>query len=232
MSKGRVNFFKESFEGLNQDYSKRIVINTLNKDWQPSPVSGVERVYLERNDKGEKAKASSIVKFLPESSFDMHTHEYGEEFLVLEGVFSDQYGDYPKGTYVRNPDKSSHNPFSKDGCTIFVKLRQFNKNDAKRVVKKTYGLPWHRGLVSGLFVMPLHEYEAEHAALVKWEPNTIFNAHKHWGGEEILVLEGVFYDEFGSYPKGSWIRSPHLSQHAPFTKDEGALIFVKTGHLK
>ena len=100
------------------------------------------------------------------------------------------------------------------------------------MVKKTYDLPWYKGLVSGLFVMPLHEYETEHAALVKWEPNTIFNAHKHWGGEEILVLEGVFYDEFGSYPKGSWIRSPHLSQHAPFTKDEGALIFVKTGHLK
>ena len=232
MSKGKVNFFKESFEGLNQDYSKHIVISTLNKDWQPSPVPGVERIYLERDDKGEKAKASSIVKFLPESSFDMHTHEYGEEFLVLEGIFSDQYGDYPKGTYVRNPDKSSHNPFSKDGCIIFVKLRQFNKDDTKRVVKKTYDLPWYKGLVSGLFVMPLHEYETEHAALVKWEPNTIFNAHKHWGGEEILVLEGVFYDEFGSYPKGSWIRSPHLSQHAPFTKDEGALIFVKTGHLK
>ena len=232
MSKGKVNFFKESFEGLNQDYSKHIVISTLNKDWQPSPVPGVERIYLERDDKGEKAKASSIVKFLPESSFDMHTHEYGEEFLVLEGIFSDQYGDYPKGTYVRNPDKSSHNPFSKDGCIIFVKLRQFNKDDTKRVVKKTYDLPWYKGLASGLFVMPLHEYETEHAALVKWEPNTIFNAHKHWGGEEILVLEGVFYDEFGSYPKGSWIRSPHLSQHAPFTKDEGALIFVKTGHLK
>ena len=173
-----------------------------------------------------------MVKFLPKSSFDTHTHEYGEEFLVLEGIFSDQHGDYPKGTYVRNPDKSSHNPFSKDGCIIFVKLRQFNKDDTTRVVKKTYNLPWHKGLVSGLFVMPLHEYEAEHAALVKWEPNTIFSAHKHWGGEEILVLEGVFYDEFGSYPKGSWIRSPHLSQHAPFTKDEGALIFVKTGHLK
>jgi anti-sigma factor ChrR (cupin superfamily) len=79
--------------------------------------------------------------------------------------------------------------------------------------------------------MPLHNFNTEHAALVKWAPNTTFNPHQHWGGEEIVVLEGVFHDEFGAYPKGSWLRSPHLSQHAPFTKDEGALIFVKTGHL-
>ena len=86
-------------------------------------------------------------------------------------------------------------------------------------------------MVDGLSVMPLHNFETEHAALVKWESNTIFNPHQHWGGEEILVLEGVFYDEFGAYPKGAWLRTPHLSQHTPFTKEEGALIFVKTGHL-
>ena len=86
-------------------------------------------------------------------------------------------------------------------------------------------------MVDGLSVMPLHNFETEHAALVKWESNTIFSPHQHWGGEEILVLEGVFYDEFGIYPKGSWLRTPHLSQHTPFTKEEGALIFVKTGHL-
>ena len=83
----------------------------------------------------------------------------------------------------------------------------------------------------GLKVMPLHEYQTEHAAMVKWEPNTRFNAHKHWGGEEIYVVDGVFYDQFGAYPKGTWIRSPHLSEHQPFTRSEGALIFVKTGHL-
>ena len=79
----------------------------------------------------------------------------------------------------------------------------------------------------GLKVMPLHEYQTEHAAMVKWDPNTRFNAHKHWGGEEIYVVDGVFYDQFGAYPK-DWIRSPHLSEHQPFTRDEGALIFVKT----
>ncbi|MEM1391261.1 MAG: cupin domain-containing protein, partial [Pseudomonadota bacterium] len=70
----------------------------------------------------------------------------------------------------------------------------------------------------------------EGVALVKWEPGTVFNPHRHWGGEEIFVIEGTFQDEFGDYPKGTWIRNPHLSQHKPFS-EEGCLILVKTGHL-
>jgi anti-sigma factor ChrR (cupin superfamily) len=160
-----------------------------------------------------------------------HIHTGNEEFLVLDGVFSDEFGSYPKGTYIRNPKGSSHNPYSESGCVLFVKLRQFQNNDTQPVKINTNKEPWLPGLVGGLSVMPLHNFETENAALVKWKPNTVFNPHQHWGGEEILVLEGVFHDEFGAYPKGSWLRSPHLSQHTPFTKEEGALIFVKTGHL-
>jgi anti-sigma factor ChrR (cupin superfamily) len=218
-------------EYLNQDFTKRVVVNTLIEEWHTSPSSGVERLYLERDNMGEFAKASSIVKFQPGSEFEDHMHDNGEEIFVLEGIFSDQYGDYPKGTYLRNPHNSNHVPFSKDGCKIFVKLRQFKKGDNISIVKNTLSSEWLQGLVPGLKVMPLHEYQTEHAAMVKWEPNTRFNAHKHWGGEEIYVVDGVFYDQFGAYPKGTWIRSPHLSAHQPFTRSEGALIFVKTGHL-
>jgi len=218
-------------DSLNQDFNKRVVINTQVEKWHTSPSSGVKRLYLERDNMGEFAKASSIVIFNPGSTFDNHTHESGEEIYVLEGTFSDQYGDYSKGTYIRNPHNSNHIPFSKDGCKILVKLRQFQNGDNIAVVKNTLSSTWFQGLVPGLKVMPLHEYQTEHAAMVKWEPNTHFNAHKHWGGEEIFVIDGVFYDQFGSYPKGTWIRSPHLSEHQPFTKEEGALIFVKTGHL-
>ena len=213
-------------KSLNQDFTKRVVINTLIGEWHTSPSSGVERLYLERDNMGEFAKASSIVKFQPGSEFEDHMHDNGEEIFVLEGIFSDQYGDYPKGTYLRNPHNSNHVPFSKDGCKIFVKLRQFKKGDNISIVKNTLNSEWLQGLVPGLKVMPLHEYQTEHAAMVKWEPNTRFNAHKHWGGEEIYVVDGVFYDQFGAYPKGTWIRSPHLSEHQPFTRSEGALIFV------
>ena len=112
-------------DSLNQDFTKRIVINTQNEIWHTSPSSGVERLYLERDNLGEYAKASSIVKFRPGSKFDNHTHDNGEEIFVLEGTFSDQHGDYPHGTYLRNPHNTDHIPFSKDGCKILVKLRQF-----------------------------------------------------------------------------------------------------------
>jgi len=216
---------------INQDFKKRSFVNPIKENWYKSPVDGVERLYLERDDGDEVAIATTIVRFAPGSKFDQHTHDGGEEFLVLEGVFSDEFGSYPKGTYIRNPKGSAHNPYSELGCVLFVKLRQFQSNDVKAVKINTNTERWLPGLVDGLSVMPLHNFETEHTALVKWKPNTIFNPHQHWGGEEILVLEGVFHDEFGAYPKGSWLRSPHLSQHTPFTKEEGALIFVKTGHL-
>lgn len=192
---------------------------------------GVERMMLDRIG-DEVAKATSIVRYAPNSEFSPHVHSGGEEFLVLEGVFSDEHKDYRAGSYVRNPIGSSHTPkIGPDGATIFVKLQQFDKADLTQKVIDTHKTSWHQGLVEGLTVMPLHEYKTEHVALVKWAPHTLFKKHRHWGGEEILVIEGTFYDEHGSYPKGTWLRSPHMSEHTPFTKEEGALIYVKTGHL-
>ena len=162
----------------------------------------------------------------------MNPIEGGDEFLVLEGVFSDEHGDYPAGTYVHNPIGSSHKPsIGKDGTIIFVKTAQFDEGDTERKVLNTKEISWQPGMVEGLKVMPLHNYAGENIALVNWAPNTQFQPHKHFGGEEILVLDGVFYDEHGVYPRSSWLRSPHMSEHTPFTKDEGALIYVKVGHL-
>jgi len=79
-------------------------------------------------------------------------------------------------------------------------------------------------------VMPLHNYKTQGTALVKWPKDEVFVPHRHYGGEEILVLSGVFKDEHGEYPEGTWIRSPHLSQHHPWV-DEETVIMVKTGHL-
>ncbi len=222
----------EAAPQINQNYTERVVVNTYTESWNKSPCDGVERIYLERNNMGEKAIATSIVRFAPKSYFEEHTHEAGEEFFVLDGIFEDEYGIYSKGTYIRNPHGTTHNPFSRAGCTIFVKLRQFRSNDKERIVKDTTNSSWLPGLVPGLSVMPLHEFENERTALVQWKPNTHFNTHQHWGGEEIFVLEGTFFDEYGIYPKGSWIRSPHLSRHKPYTEKEGAIIFVKTGNLE
>ncbi|NVK24839.1 MAG: cupin domain-containing protein [Gammaproteobacteria bacterium] len=216
---------------INADFEQRVVITPEQYKWVDSPMKGVERMMLDRVG-DEVARATSIVRYAPHSEFTSHVHTGGEEFLVLDGVFSDEHQSYGKGCYVRNPIGTSHTPkIGKEGATIFVKLQQFKPADTEQQVIDTNEQLWHQGMVNGLTVMPLHNFETENVALVKWAPNTQFNAHKHWGGEEILVLEGTFYDEHGCYPQGTWLRSPHLSEHCPYTKDDGALIYVKTGHL-
>ena len=216
---------------INADFNQRIVIKPEEYSWVDSPLAGVTRMMLDRVG-DEIARATSIVKYEPFSEFSAHTHTGGEEFYVLKGVFADEHGSYPKGTYVRNPIGTAHTPkIGAEGATIFVKLQQFMQDDSEQKIVHMLDEPWRQGLVEGLTVMPLHEFETEQVALVKWAPNTEFNPHQHCGGEEIFVLEGTFYDEYGSYPKGTWIRNPHLSKHTPFTKDDGALIYVKVGHL-
>jgi anti-sigma factor ChrR (cupin superfamily) len=172
------------------------------------------------------------VRCAARARFNADGHGAGEEFFVLAGSLHDDAGDYPDGTYVRNPIGTAHAPWAgPDGAVLFVKLHQFTAADTRRVVIDTHAARWREGLVPGLTVLPLHEHGPERIALVRWAPSTRFARHRHWGGEEILVLDGVFEDEYGRYPKGSWLRSPHLSGHDPFTGADGALIYVKTGHL-
>lgn len=216
---------------LNADFDRRVALPPPNSGtWQDSPMPGVARHMLDRVG-GEVARATSVVRYAAGSNFASHTHHGGEEFLVLEGVFSDQYGDYPAGTYIRNPPGTAHAPFSREGCVLFVKLWQFAAQDLEPVRIDTRTEPWRQGMVPGLTVMPLHEHDGVSTALVRWAPNTRFNTHTHTGGEEILVLEGVFQDEHGRYEQGSWLRNPRMSKHTPFTGAEGALIYVKVGHL-
>jgi anti-sigma factor ChrR (cupin superfamily) len=216
---------------LRANFDRREVVRPGDEAWRPSPMPGVERQMLDRIGE-EVARATSIVRYAPDSRFSAHTHGGGEEFLVLAGSFHDSSGDYPEGTYVRNPIGTAHAPWAgPDGAVLFVKLHQFTAADTQRVVIDTRTAQWHPGLVPGLTVLPLHEIGNERVALVRWAPSTRFTPHQHWGGEEILVLDGVFEDEHGVYPKGSWLRSPHLSAHTPFTGPDGALIYVKTGHL-
>lgn len=215
---------------LNDDFSQRVVAAAAQARWVPSPLPGVERRLLDRVG-GEVARATSVVRYAPGSRFDRHVHGGGEEILVLEGVFSDEGGDHPAGTYLRNPPGSSHAPFSREGCVLFVKLWQFMAGDTAPLRIDTRRAPWRPGLVPGLSVLPLHSHEGIDTALVRWAPMTRFQPHRHPGGEEIFVLEGVFSDEGGDYPAQTWLRSPRWSQHAPFTGPEGALIYVKVGHL-
>lgn len=213
---------------LNMDFSQRVVIDTNTQDWVSSPIPGVWRKPLAREE-AEGGHATSIVRYDAGSSFRAHDHPGGEEILVLEGTFSDDTGDYPAGSYFRNPIGFRHAPFSKEGCVLLVKLHQFQEDDEQHVVIDTNTAPFQPGQ-GNLKVLPLHQQGSEQVALVHWPAGEQFQPHTHLAGEEIYVISGEFKDEFGAYPAGSWIRSPHLSTHNPYV-DEDTLIWVKVGHL-
>lgn len=213
---------------LNMDFSEKVMIDTNTRDWVESPMAGVWRKPLARED-AERGHATSIVRYEAGARFRAHDHPGGEEILVLEGVFSDETGDYGAGTYFRNPVGFRHAPFSDPGCVLLVKLHQFQPDDTAHVVVDTHRAPFGPG-IGNLEVLPLHEFGTEQVALVRWPAGEIFQPHRHVGGEEIFVISGELKDEHGSYPSGTWLRSPHGSEHLPYV-EEDTLIWVKVGHL-
>lgn len=215
---------------LHADPLRRARVDTATLAWTPSPAPGVERRMIER-DGGEAARATSLVRYAPRSSFDSHRHPLGEEILVLEGIFGDETGDYPAGTYLRNPPGSSHAPRSPEGCVIFVKLRHMDPRESVRVAFDTRGGRWHRGATPGLEVMPLGGFMGERAALLRLAPGAILPAHHHRGGIELYVLEGAFTDTADSCPRGTWLRLPPGSR-TRLRSAPGCLLFAKAGHLR
>lgn len=214
---------------LNMDFSKTAYLLPTQQHWSNSPANGISGIPLER-ESAESGHATSFVSYQAGSSFPRHQHIHGEEIYVIDGVLSDENGDYPAGTYIRNPAGLHHSPFSKQGCTLFVKLNQFQTDDNQQIVIKPEQQQWGNG-IGNLKVCSLHSFNTESTALVWWPSNEVFQPHAHYGGEEVVVLKGTFFDEHGEYPEGSWIRSPHLSRHYPYVKEE-TLILVKVGHLK
>ena len=213
---------------LNMELEKSVVVRTADMEWQASPMEGVWRKPLER-EAAEHGRTTSIVRYDAGSHFSAHPHPRGEEIYVLDGVFSDENGDYPAGTYIRNPPGSRHSPRSEPGCELLVKLDQFAEGDDFRLVLDTRSGAWLPGEF-GVRVMPLYYFETEMVALYKWPAGTRYEMHPHFGGEEVYVISGTMCDEYGEYPAGSWIRYPHNSEHCPYV-EEDTLVWIKTGHL-
>ncbi len=217
---------------INGDFDRRVVVDTTALDWIASPSPGVERRPLDRVG-GEVARATTVVRFAPASDFPTHVHGGGEEFLVLRGIFSDESGDYPAGSYVRNPPGSSHAPHTRDGCEIFVKLRQMKPDDlAHVVIDPETGGNW-RALSAGRRALDLFRAVdgSEHVTLEDWQPGSEGDAETLVGGEELLILSGAFADEHGTYPAGTWVRNPPGFSRR-LTSPQGGRFWRKTGHLK
>ena len=213
---------------LNMSFDEKVVVETHSMDWEGSPMSGVWRKPLAR-EAAEHGHTTSIVKFDEGSYFSPHSHPLGEEILVLEGVFSDEHGDYPAGHYIRNPPGSRHKPFSEPGCVLLVKLDQFDPQDLDTVRLDTEKLDW-LAVDGHTDVMPLHDFDNESVTLMRWTPRARHEPRLNVGGEEIYILSGELFDEYGQYPAGSWLRLPDNSEHCPYVETE-TVAWVKSGHL-
>ena len=219
-------------ELVNADFAKRVVIATGDLPWTPSPQAGVERRRLDRIG-GEIARATSLVRYAPDRSFPHHVHELGEEFLVLEGTFSDEHGDYPAGTYVRNPPGSFHSPYTRPGCTILVKLRQMPREEDRRIVLDTEAVPWQPIAVEGRWARQLLyacDRTGEIVTLERIAARTRLGFQEIPGGEEIYLLTGSLIDDHGRYEAGTWIRNP-VGFGRNLGSDDGATFWAKRGHL-
>jgi anti-sigma factor ChrR (cupin superfamily) len=215
-------------EDLNADFGAAALMQTEAMEWVQSPSPTVWRKRLELSGPTEAGRVTSVVRYDPESSFPAHNHPGGEEILVLDGVFSDEHGDWPAGTFLLNPEGFSHTPFSREGCVSFVKLRQYRGSE--HVVIDTKTAAWQPAGLPGAEVLPLYEGEGEKIFLFRAPPGCDSPAHDHPGGEELFVIEGSLTDEHGTYRKGDWVRSPVGSRHDPVSED-GLLAYVKVGHL-
>jgi len=216
---------------LNADFTQRVVMHGDEIAWQDSPMAGVSRRMLDRIGDGV-ARATSIVRYAPGSAFSPHVHIGGEEFIVLDGVFQDEYGDFPAGSYIRNPPQSRHTPRSAPGCVIFVKLWQFDPEDWTHVRIDTNKI----GAVAdadrpGVLVSPLFRDAREEVRVEQWSAGADVSVGAE-GGAEYFVLDGGFSEGSDKLRAQSWLRLPDGMTGTATAGPDGARAWVKTGNLR
>ena len=215
---------------INGDLTMRVAVDTAAMEWSPSPSGSVWRKRVHLVGPAEAGQVTSVVRYEPNSTFHAHDHSDGEEILVLDGVFSDEHGDWPAGTFLLNPEGFRHAPFSKPGCVLFVKLRQFAGRDRQHVVVDTNAIGWQSTSIDGIRRKLLYRQSgySDVVDLERWEPNAALGSIAYPSGAERFILDGEFSDETGTYGKGRWLRFPAGTRHHPRTV-AGCTQYVKRG---
>ena len=216
---------------MNGDLGARAFVDTSRMDWSPSPSGTVWRKRMHLVGPPEAGQVTSVVRYEPGATFHAHDHPEGEEILVLEGIFSDEHGDWPAGTYLLNPEGFRHAPFSRAGCRLFVKLRQFPGRARRHVVVDTASIPWEAATVARISRKLLYRQEGfrDETWIERWEAGAACDA-AYPQGVEIFVLDGAFEDEQGAYGAGCWLRLPAGASHRARTH-AGCTLYVKRAGL-
>ena len=222
----------ERTNAINGNLAVRAVMDTNSMEWTASPSGTVWRKRVHLVGEPESGQVTSIVRYQPDASFPTHDHPEGEEILVLQGVFSDEHGDWPAGTYLLNPEGFRHTPFSREGCLLFVKLRQYPGRGREHHVIDTGRREWQPTQDKGAWTKPLYSQPgySDTTRLERWEPGTKAGMAIYEHGVEFFVLEGELEDEAGTYPAGTWLRIPAGVSHSPGTT-QGCTLYVKRGGI-
>jgi len=217
-------------QSLNGDLSIRVNVDTRAMEWAASPGGHVLRKRVHRVGPAESGQVTSVVRYQPQARFPAHDHPEGEEILVLEGVFSDEHGDWPAGTYLLNPEGFRHGPYSTEGCTLLVKLRQYPGTDREHVAVQLAELPWLSSVRKNVSWKKLYAQQpyTDHTRLESWSTPAAMGRINFPQGAELFVLEGSFADEFGHYPTHSWLRIP-AGGSITATSEEYCELYIKEG---
>ena len=215
---------------LNGELARRTVVATSAMDWTASPAGNVLRKRVHRVGPAESGQVTSLVQYQPQSQFPRHEHPEGEEILVLEGVFSDEHGDWPAGSYLLNPEGFAHSPFSNEGCLLFVKLRQYPSTERTQVQVQTENMTWQATATHGRQQKPLYQQPGftDIMRLERWQDLGAALPLDWEKGVELFVIDGRFSDEYATYDEGSWLRLPPGSHHT-VGSDAAATVYVKEG---
>lgn len=210
---------------INDDLTKSVLVDAARMDWLPSPAAGVDRRMLYREG-AEVARATSTVRYAAGSAFPAHVHSGGEEIFVLSGTFQDEHGDYPAGSYFRNPPGTSHSPAAAEGCEIFVRLWQFRQGDAAQIVRQPGEgavLPVRDGVTAARL---LFDDGAERVVLEDWAAGaTVTEANTR--GLEFLVVAGSLTVGGTTLAAQGWGRLPSGQDLIATAGPQGAVVWIK-----
>lgn len=212
---------------INADFDKTAVVHFNEAAWVPSPTVGIDRIMLDRIGE-EVARATSIVQYAPKSAFPSHTHGGGEEILVLAGNFKDEHGEYPAGSYFRNPRGTNHAPGSDDGCKLFVKLHQFPAADDHSVQKDTAATARELMSCNEAAEGVIYESQWEQVSMV-WHPPFAPIMERHDVVAEYLILNGAALIENQHFARFDWIRTPARAELKASAAASGCLLWKKIG---
>lgn len=196
-------------------------------DWQSSPSSSVSRKRFHLAGETENGQVTSLVRYDPGAGFPSHPHPGGEEILVLSGVFSDETGDWPAGSYLLNPEGFAHAPYSESGCRLLVKLRQYSGDQPARLALDCLQSTQFEGVACKL----LHSDAIEKTVVMKLERGQVIK-NKFKGGCEGFVLDGNVNVNGADLGPNDWFRFPdgdHPEGSSVRLLSQGCSLYLKIG---